>query len=198
MEGEFIQYPQENGLVKAQFLLKTITTKLEGDHPGFTTIATQQTQTGQGRNVSKFASVIDIITKAIQNKIMQFKNVSGWDSIYYDDISTAIPTYGVLDSIIEELEKNQTIKDIIIKAKEKKPEVLITSVTPHGNQDQHIKDIIREATEKEKVLDIRKVTPHGNQGGRKMRKSSKRHRKSNKKHRKGNKKHKKSIKKHRR
>ena len=173
MEGEIIQYPQDKelGIAKAQVLLEKITKKLNTDHPGFTTIATQQTQTGQGRNVSKFRSVMDIITKAIQTKIMQSLDKTGlWNSIYYDDISTAIPTYGVLDSIIEELEKNQTINDIIREAKEKYyPEVLITHVTP---TDQN--------------------------AGRKIRKSSKRHRKSNKKYRKGNKKHKKSIKKHRR
>ena len=154
-----IEYPQKvkSGIAKAQVLLKRITKKLNTDHPGFTTIA----QTNQ-----KLGYVNEIINRAIENKIMQFKNVSEWNAIYYDDISTAIPTYGVLDSIIEELKKNQTINDIIREAKEKyDPEVLIYAVTV---------------------------------GGRKMRKSSKRHRKSNKKYRKGNKKHKKSIKKHRR
>lgn len=160
MEGEFIQYPQGTGLVKAQFLLQEITKQLNKDHPGFTQIA----QTNQ-----KLGYVIDIINKEIRDKIMLFKDVSGWNSIYYDDISTAIPTYGVLDSIIEKMEKNQTINDIIIEAKEKQPEVFVTSVTLHGDQN----------------------------AGRKMRKSRYRHRKSNKKHRKGNKKHKKSIKKHR-
>ena len=168
MESTPIQYPAnaESGIAKAQFLLQEITRKLNTDHPGFTTTATQ----GQ-RNMSKFGIVIDIITKAIQNKIMQVKNINGeWDSTYYDDISTAIPNKGVLDSIIEELEKNQTINDIIIEAKEKyDPEVLVTYVTPASNQN----------------------------AGRKMRKSNKRHRKSNKKHRKSNKKHKRSIKKHR-
>jgi hypothetical protein len=173
MESTPIQYQanaeSESGIAKAKFLLEEITKKLNRDHPGFTTTATQQTQRGQGRNVTNFGIVIDIITKAIQTKIMQVKDVSEWDSRYYDDISTAIPTYGVLDSIIEELEQDQTIKYIIRKAKENQPEVLVTSVTLHGDQN----------------------------AGRKMRKSRYRHRKSNKKHRKGNKKHKKSIKKHR-
>ena len=169
MESTPIQYPanaDRSGLAKAQFLLQEITRKLNTDHPGFTTIATQETQ-GQ-RNMSKFRDVIDIITKAIQNKIMQVKDVSEWNAIYYDNISQAIPNEDVLNSIIEELKQNQTIKDIIKEAKEKyDPEVLITSVTTDQN------------------------------AGRKMRKSRHRHRKSNKKHRKGNKKHKKSIKKHR-
>jgi hypothetical protein len=168
MENTPIQYPgnAESGIAKAQFLLQEITKKLNTDHPGFTTTATQ----GQ-RNMSKFGDIIDIITKTIKKKIMEFLGVTGeWNSIYYDEISTAIPTYGVLNSIIEELEKNQTIKDIIIEAKEKyDPEVLVTHVTPASDQN----------------------------AGRKMRKSNKRHRKSNKKHRKSNKKHKRSIKKHR-
>lgn len=168
-------YPQkyESGVAKAQFLLKEITRILNKEHPGFTEIATQETQQGTGRDMNRFSLVTEIITKAIQTKIMQFKNVTetGWNSIYYDDISTAIPTYTVLNSIIEKIEDNQTIKDIIKEAKEKyDPEVLVIA----GD-----------------------FTPVGSEGGRKMRKSRYRHRKSNKKHKKGNKKHKRSIKKYR-
>jgi len=175
-ESKRIEYPAnaESGIVNAQFLLQEITRKLNTDHHGFTTIATQQTHEGQGRNISRLVSVTTIINKAIKNKIMQWKRTNGedvpeiWNAKYYDNISQAIPNEDVLNSIIEELKQNQTIKDIIKEAKEEHdPEVLITSVTTDQN------------------------------AGRKMRKSRHRHRKSNKKHRKGNKKHKKSIKKHR-
>ena len=177
-ESKLIEYPQDKqlGIAKADFLLKEITRILNTDCPGFTKIATKEIQKGQGQNVSGLESVTTIIDRAIRKKIMQFKNVSEWNSRYYDDISQAIPNQGVLNSIIEELKTNQTIEKIIEEAKETyDPEVLVTHVTLVGEPVGRKPD-----------------------GGRKMRKSNKRHRKSNKKHRKGNKKHKKSIKKHRR
>ena len=73
-----IEYPQkyESGVEKAQFLLKEITRILNKEHPGFTEIATQETQQGTGRDMNRFSLVTEIITEAIQTKIMQFKNVT--------------------------------------------------------------------------------------------------------------------------
>jgi hypothetical protein len=203
-ERKRIEYPQdkESGIAKAQVLLEEITTKLDIYHPGFITTATKETQTGQGRNVSRFGNVTTIIDDAIKNKIMHHLDKTGeWDSRYYDDISTAIPTYGVLDSIIEELEKNQTIKDIIREAKEKEKVLDISKVTLHGKQGGPVGEPVGGPVGEPVGGPVGEPVggPVGEPvGGRKMRKSSKRHRKSNKKYRKGNKKHKKSIKKHRR
>lgn len=171
MEKNIIEYPQKvkSGKEKAEFLIKEITRILNEQNYGkFIEAATQETQTGQGQDVSRLDNVTTIIDDAIKNKIMQHLDKRGeWDSSYYKNISNAILTYGVLNSIIEELKQNQNIKQIIEEAKElHNPSVLIYAVKTVG--------------------------------GRKIRKSSKRHRKSNKKYRKGNKKHKKSIKKHRR
>jgi hypothetical protein len=169
MENTPIQYPQdkESGIAKAQFLINKIIAILQSE-------SKSKKRWSSDPNICNMKTIRNNINEKIKQTIINYKinedpsvRLSpGWNVMYYNDTSSAIPNEKILTEIITSLKESQNFRDNVENCDGET--TMITTMVP-SNQNAGRK--MRKSRYRH-------------------RKSNKKHRKGNKKHKKSIKKHK--------